>query len=62
MGLVYEIQVCFRFRFHLLPWLTLGIDMDLCCLIDSNQPPLSASDMVIMLGDLLERGESLPPS
>ncbi|KAF8513399.1 hypothetical protein JB92DRAFT_227219 [Gautieria morchelliformis] len=30
-------------------------DMDLCCLIDSNQPPLNASDLVTMVGDLLER-------
>ncbi|KIJ23540.1 hypothetical protein M422DRAFT_77231 [Sphaerobolus stellatus SS14] len=30
-------------------------DMDLCCLIDSSQPPLSASDLVTMVGDLLER-------
>ncbi|KDQ16927.1 hypothetical protein BOTBODRAFT_220517 [Botryobasidium botryosum FD-172 SS1] len=30
-------------------------DMDLCCLIDSDQPPLAASDLVTMLGDLLER-------
>lgn len=31
-------------------------DMDLCCLIDSDER-LSASDMVTMLGDLLERGQ-----
>ncbi|KAF9516649.1 hypothetical protein BS47DRAFT_1483802 [Hydnum rufescens UP504] len=30
-------------------------DMDLCCLIDSKGPPLQASDLVTMLGDLLER-------
>lgn len=30
--------------------------MDLCCLIDSDER-LSASDMVTMLGDLLERGQ-----
>ncbi|KAF9238698.1 hypothetical protein BU15DRAFT_88317 [Melanogaster broomeanus] len=30
-------------------------DMDLCCLIDSDERP-SASDLVTMLGDLLERG------
>ncbi len=30
-------------------------DMDLCCLIDSNER-LAASDLVTMLGDLLERG------
>lgn len=30
-------------------------DMDLCCLIDSEER-LSASDLVTMLGDLLERG------
>ncbi|KAI6038002.1 hypothetical protein EDC04DRAFT_2071480 [Pisolithus marmoratus] len=29
-------------------------DMDLCCLIDSNER-LSASDLVVVLGDLLER-------
>lgn len=35
--------------------------MDLCCLIDSDER-LSASDLVTMLGDLLERGapHSLP--
>lgn len=31
------------------------IDMDLCCLIDSDER-LAASDLVTMLGDLLERG------
>jgi len=31
--------------------------MDLCCLIDSEDR-LSATDLVTMLGDLLERGES----
>jgi terminal uridylyltransferase len=30
-------------------------DMDLCCLIDSDER-LSATDLVTMLGDLLERG------
>ena len=30
--------------------------MDLCCLIDSDER-LAASDLVTMLGDLLERGE-----
>lgn len=30
-------------------------DMDLCCLIDSDER-LSASDLVVMLGDLLNRG------
>lgn len=30
-------------------------DMDLCCLIDSDER-LSAADLVTMLGDLLERG------
>ncbi len=34
--------------------------MDLCCLIDSDER-LAASDLVTMLGDLLERGESLWP-
>jgi terminal uridylyltransferase len=29
--------------------------MDLCCLIDSEER-LSATDLVTMLGDLLERG------
>jgi hypothetical protein len=29
--------------------------MDLCCLIDSNER-LAATDLVTMLGDLLERG------
>lgn len=32
--------------------------MDLCCLIDSDER-LSASDLVVVLGDLLERGQSL---
>jgi hypothetical protein len=32
-------------------------DMDLCCLIDSKER-LAATDLVTMLGDLLERGES----
>lgn len=31
--------------------------MDLCCLIDSEER-LAASDLVTMLGDLLERGMS----
>ena len=31
-------------------------DMDLCCLIDSEER-LSATDLVTMLGDLLERGQ-----
>jgi terminal uridylyltransferase len=35
-------------------------DMDLCCLIDSDQPPLNASDLVTMVGDLLERGVQSP--
>ena len=35
--------------------LTSPADMDLCCLIDSGER-LSASDLVTMLGDLLERG------
>ena len=30
--------------------------MDLCCLLDSKGPPLQASDLVTVLGDLLERG------
>lgn len=32
------------------------LDMDLCCLIDS-EVRLSATDLVTMLGDLLERGQ-----
>lgn len=32
------------------------VDMDLCCLIDSAER-LAASDLVTMLGDLLERGK-----
>ena len=35
--------------------------MDLCCLIDSKGPPLQASDLVTMLGDLLERGDFPSP-
>jgi hypothetical protein len=31
-------------------------DMDLCCLLDSKGPLLQASDLVTVLGDLLERG------
>lgn len=38
---------------HLYP----ATDMDLCCLLDSKGPQLQASDLVTMLGDLLERGE-----
>lgn len=34
------------------------LDMDLCCLIDSGER-LSATDLVTMLGDLLERGTPL---
>ncbi|KZT50951.1 PAP/OAS1 substrate-binding domain-containing protein, partial [Calocera cornea HHB12733] len=30
-------------------------DMDLCCLIDSDRQPPSASEMVVMVADLLER-------
>ncbi|EJD41094.1 PAP/OAS1 substrate-binding domain-containing protein, partial [Auricularia subglabra TFB-10046 SS5] len=30
-------------------------DMDLCCLIDAAKPPLNASDLVQLVGDLLER-------
>jgi terminal uridylyltransferase len=37
------------------------IDMDLCCLIDSEER-LSATDLVTMLGDLLERGQTRPIS
>jgi terminal uridylyltransferase len=33
------------------------VDMDLCCLIDCEER-LSATDLVTMLGDLLERGQS----
>lgn len=33
--------------------------MDLCCLIDSEER-LSATDLVTMLGDLLERGRACP--
>lgn len=33
----------------------LHLDMDLCCLIDSDDR-LAATDLVTMLGDLLERG------
>lgn len=35
--------------------------MDLCCLIDSGER-LSASDLVTMVGDLLERGACTVPS
>jgi terminal uridylyltransferase len=35
------------------------IDMDLCCLIDSKER-LAATDLVTMLGDLLERGMHSP--
>ena len=37
------------------------VDMDLCCLIDSEER-LSATDLVTMLGDLLERGQTRPIS
>ena len=42
-------------------WMLLQ-DMDLCCLIDSDRPPLNASDLVTMVGDLLERGVHDCPS
>lgn len=32
-------------------------DMDLVCLIDNKEAALHASDLVAMIGDLLERGE-----
>ncbi len=32
-------------------------DMDLVCLIDDKQAALHASDLVAMIGDLLERGK-----
>ncbi len=38
--------------------LPVSIDMDLCCLIDSEEH-LAASDLVTMVGDLLARG--MPP-
>lgn len=34
-------------------------DMDLCCLIESEEPR-SATELVMKLGDLLERGKVLP--
>jgi terminal uridylyltransferase len=37
---------------------TTRLDMDLCCLIDSEER-LAATDLVTMLGDLLERGKHL---
>jgi hypothetical protein len=37
---------------------TIRLDMDLCCLIDSEER-LAATDLVTMLGDLLERGMHL---
>lgn len=33
-------------------------DMDLVCLIDNKEAALHASDLVAMIGDLLERGKS----
>ncbi len=33
-------------------------DMDLVCLIDNKEAALHASDLVAMIGDLLERGAS----
>lgn len=44
--------------FLILIALNFGLDMDLCCLIDSDER-LAASDLVTMLGDLLERGTPL---
>jgi hypothetical protein len=32
--------------------------MDLVCLIDNKEAALHASDLVAMIGDLLERGEN----
>lgn len=34
--------------------------MDLVCLIDNKEAALHASDLVAMIGDLLERGELSP--
>lgn len=43
-------------KFHVL---RKPVDMDLCCLIDAGER-LAASDLVAMVGDLLERGISSP--
>lgn len=40
---------------HFIIFERLVVDMDLCCLIDSEER-LAATDLVTMLGDLLERG------
>lgn len=45
---------CFLLSAALLFFLA-NLDMDLCCLIDSEEK-LNASDLVTMVGDLLERG------
>lgn len=57
MGSVCAIQVRIEaFHCRLIYLIELSApDMDLCCLIDSEER-LSASDLVTMLGDLLERG------
>ena len=47
-GLVFSSLSCFTFFLA-------NLDMDLCCLIDSEEK-LNASDLVTMVGDLLERG------
>ena len=50
------LSLLWQARFH--NWLLITMcrqDMDLCCLIDSGER-LNASDLVTMVGDLLERG------
>ena len=56
MASAFATQVGLEWRIFYSQRLQFGVDMDLCCLIDSYER-LSASDMVTMLGDLLERGQ-----
>ena len=58
---VYGIQVILISASSYLNHTSKYVDMDLCCLIDSKER-LAATDLVTMLGDLLERGIHFPSS
>ena len=58
MVLACEILVSRACPLHYGYRLKVPSDMDLCCLIDSDER-LAATDLVTMLGDLLERGTYL---
>lgn len=55
MGSACETLVYFSSMLAIPPVLTIWVDMDLCCLIDSEDR-LPATDLVNMLGDLFARG------